>query len=732
MISSDFKPYVLEILNFLKSVTIKYSWMADQTNVMLVSQGYDVDEYDPTSWKYYQNLVGNYHVSDTPMYVFSLDTLEKIPFTKDALQYHPRTVTSYRPGTTYFDNLCAEYPTQMELIKSILFPVDSIEAAIAAPNLTLLKWGEGYLEDAESSVLIADLVSFLAVYRERWYFSFLQVEDYFHPSNLGILEAKMAAYLLSRRHAYIRTPYVHSWHISNYLQSKGLDDYTDVLSRKKQLFLYQNWDYLKINSGKQSNLIILIQNLLADMGISLFGRRVLLESQTGEAACQLTPRFIPDNLLGSESKLVDEIQAESVLEMQQRLYAQGLTVSQTSESVTALTRKLGDTTRNNYLTKLLEIKPVQVDYRYQGLLDQFILDTLIKSITSGRYNTMVMITDPLTGSTHWMTTKEALALYDYSVRKAGGGEPDDLPTSYTYIATLKDKPDTPDPTFFYNGNTYYTKSILDTKAFLGYWSWPLAIKSSAEFSALLSEYWLLYLVKFQNMEYATAGVTKQAIRVCLKAAFRHNVREPFTLIPGFTTYAEWLSGNGNGFQDSVFANYDATTNPTTQYALFADGILNTLFTADSVLRQYGNFALSDNGYMRLRKLFEQLSSYTVRFLETNQNTQDYMYLGAFVFDDTHTQITEPLNLFLGLTQKEQTTENCIETASGLENTLRISERTTLTGSHEFKQLDLPVTLHTEETENAVNPLRNLTMTDHTSDASAHQINIGFDFSGFAP
>lgn len=732
MISSDFKPYILEITNFLKSISLKYRWVADQTNVMLVQNGYDVDLNDPTTWKYYLNLIGEYHESDTPMTVVSLDTLEEIAFTKDVLVEHPRTAASYKPGGSYFTTLCTRYPDQTELIKSILFPVADIHTAIDADDLTLLQWGSGYLEDAESPMLLAALVDFLAVYKERWNFTFLRVEDYFDPTNLGLLYAQMMNFLLAKRHEYINTPYVHSWHINNYLQSKGLDDYSDVLTREKQLFLYQNWDYLKINSGKQSNLIILIQNLLSDMGISIFGRRVMLESQTAAASCQLTPRFIPDNLLGSDSKLVDEIQSETVQEMQQRLYAMGVTPSGDDETVAVLTRTLGDTVRNNYLTKLLEIKPVQVDYRYQNLLDQFILDTLIKAITTGRYVGQVMITDPVNNAVYWVSTKEALALYDYCVRKSCGGTPDALPTEYVYIATLKDRPGTVDPSFFYNGYTYLTNTILNTKSFMGYWTWPVAIKSEAVFSSMLSEFWLLYLVKFQNVEYCSAGIIKRALQTCCAACFEHNTKTTFTLIPGFTTYSDWLNSAGVGFQRSIFDSYDQSKDMLSRYGNFADSILSSLFTATDSIRQYGNFSLSDSGYSRLRKLFMQLTSYTVRFLETNQDAQDYVYLGTFVLDDTQTDLTDPLNLALGLEFSEKTSVNCIETQSALANTLAISESDVITDDCSLEKATFSVVEEDVVSETMVNPMARLEMIESDVVEGVMPMSIGFDFSGFAP
>lgn len=732
VISADFKPYVQEILNFLTSITLKSCWTAEQINVNLVSKGYDVNLDDPTTWKYYLNLIGEYHSSDTPMTVASLDTLEVIPFTKEELVHHPRTVVSYYPGTDYFTNLCAQYPDQEDLIKSILFPVDSIETAISAPDLALLAWGNSYLEEPEQPMLIAALSKFLDIYRERWYFSFLEVEPYFHPANLGMLYAEMAAFLMAKRHQFINTPYVHSWHIRNYLQSKGLDDYSDVLTRKKQLFLYQNWDYLKINAGKQSNLIILIENLLADLGISIYGRRILMETQTGAPNCQLTPDFIPDNLLGSESKLVEEISAESTTDLQERLYSQGLTSSEDATTIATLTRKIGDTTKNNLLTKFLEIKAVDVDYRYQGMLDQFILDTLIKAITTDRYTALVMITDPLTGSTYWVSAKEALALYDYCVRMASRNTPTDIPTSYSYLLALKDKPDTPPTTVFYNGYTYDVRNFLNVDAFLGYWTWPTIIRTTTEFSQLLTEQWLLFLVKFQNIEYAHSGLLRFVLQSVMSAMIEKNVTDVFTLIPNFTTYAEWLSGAGIGFQSRIFNAFDNAASPTDLYGEFADNIMGALFTADATLRQFGDFTLSDNGYSRLRKLFMQLCSYTVRFLETSQSGSDYLYVGSFLQDTISETDSDSTTFPLLLTFSEQTTENCIVDQHVLSNTIAVHETTLDTDERTIDELGMALNVTTTNSVTEDAPVRiDMTDTDEVQSQTV-TMGVGFDFSGFAP
>ena len=104
---SDIASYRNEVYTFLQSLTLKYSPLADQINLNLLAKGIDVDEDDPSTWKYYLNLQGKYHPSDTMMTVVSLDTREVINFTVENLQTHIRTALAYVPGSAYYFHISA-------------------------------------------------------------------------------------------------------------------------------------------------------------------------------------------------------------------------------------------------------------------------------------------------------------------------------------------------------------------------------------------------------------------------------------------------------------------------------------------------------------------------------------------------------------------------------------------------------------------------------------------------
>jgi hypothetical protein len=356
-IATDMLQPQKEIYNFLRSATIKYEPIGRQLNSALEQTG-NVVSNDKTTWKYYINMTGAYHSTDTMMQVVSLDTRQVIDFTVATLAVNPRTRAAYMPGGDYYSRLCQLYPAQISLIGSILFPVSSIENAIAAEDFTLLAYGDGYLEPDEQPLIIMEIEKFLRIYHDRWYFSFLDDEPLFYIKTWGTLWSKLAACIMAARISFIQTPYVHSFFLWNKLQANGLSNYSDILDRRKSMMLYQNIDYLRANAGKQSNLIILANGLLSDFGIGLYGRQVIQESETNAASYELTPQLAAVRIPTNFGVLATEIVTEDVATVQTQIYTAGLTAADGAETVATVERRLGDTTLNQFMTKFLEIRPI--------------------------------------------------------------------------------------------------------------------------------------------------------------------------------------------------------------------------------------------------------------------------------------------------------------------------------------------------------------------------------------
>lgn len=622
MISKDRLLLQKQIYNFLRSVTIKYDPIAQYLNNTVVQQGYPVNDQDPTTWKYYLNLQGKYHTADTPMYVTSLDTQQQILFSTEVLVSHPRTRSVYVPGGLYYNRLCETYPEQVDLIKSILFPVEDIEKAIASDDLTLLNYGTGYLEEYEEKLMIMEVENFLEILKERWYFDFLDDEPYFYLTFWGSLWTYLAMLLMSARESYVHTPYVHTWHIWNDLRAQGLDDYSDILDRKKAMMLYQNIDYLKANAGKQSNLILLANRLLNDFGVSIYGRRVVQESQTGAERYQLTPQLQAVRIPTDTSNITTEISSETVATIQARAFAKGLAAENTSEAAEAKERRLGDTTLNNFMTKFLEIRPITKNKVYSDTLNMFLLETLMTSIIRGYYHEPVYANDPATGVSLYLHPKELLALYHYATQKSLGITPELLPTKVSLYKSFTTEIGTPAKTIQWGDEKVYISAHFNSADFLSNLAYKESLSDPKDFSDMLTNLWLRYLD--HQLEDQNTKIDKRHYILQYLTSLCHERRqETIDLIPGFTTYAHWLGPDGIDVQSSILAQYDIQIEPQAAWGNLADNIMSALVPMTDVLDYFGNFTLSDFGYTRLRQLFVQMCSYRVVFLESSRSTPEF-------------------------------------------------------------------------------------------------------------
>lgn len=315
------KLYLQELTRFLRTVTIKNKYFADQMRLTgVTSQFRDVlpEELNP----YYRHLNGEYILNDlTPLrrlpgmaeadesaledkanqyglslytsfggrtyhngsiykkfdklvLVHSLDTKEIIPYTKQNLDLHLRTASVYKIPNTYYYNVVAKYPEEADIIKSITYPITSIQDAISAQNLSILGYDQTLLETNEWVTMFSAMNETLNVIRHRWDVGEFVYEDMYAVAHQAIVWNILLLTLIKQRVVNIKTSSVHSFHIWEYLKSHGLGDYRYVLSKEQQLFLYRNIDYILKNKGTSHNFILLIYKLLNEWNIGIYGKNL--------------------------------------------------------------------------------------------------------------------------------------------------------------------------------------------------------------------------------------------------------------------------------------------------------------------------------------------------------------------------------------------------------------------------------------------------------------------------
>jgi hypothetical protein len=623
MISSDRILSQQQIYNFLRSATIKFDPVAQYINETVMKNGYSVNPYDRSTWKYYLNIVGKYHVSDEKMYVTSVDTRQPILFSPEVLADNLRTRSAYMPGGIYYNRLCDRYPNQVDLIKSILFPAANLTEVIESPDLTLLAYGKGYLEIYEESILVAELENFLEIYKERWYFDFLSDEPYFYLTAWGSLWFYLGALLMAKRVENIKTPYVHSFDLWNALKGAGLDDYSDILDREKSMMLYQNIDYLKANAGKQSNLNILALRLLKSLGIGLYGRNVVQESETGAKNYQLTPQLVPVLLPTDSEALPAQIEVKTVAVIQSEIFQKGLSQSNSAEEVASIERKLGDTTLNNFATKFLEIKPLAQHKPYAETLNAFLLETLTVSVMQGYYTQPIEVLDPLTNSSIYLPPSELLGLYHYAVCKSIGIDTTTFPNVVQLYRSFNPHIETPKKIISYFETPLYLSMSLNVDDYMSGLEYDKHIQSPLEFSQNVTNLWLRFMYHRLEDQKSCDGRLYEA-HSYLQSLCHTRRQETFEFVKGYATYEDWFGPGGIDLTDTIFSQYDIQSDPRTNWSNLADAIISTLIPMNDTLEIFGNFTFSNSGYERLRQLFVQMCSYRVVFLESERDTPEFM------------------------------------------------------------------------------------------------------------
>lgn len=621
--ASDLLMYRAQIYNFAASLTIKFSPFIESLNIAVLKKGYQVDTDRPETWKYYLNLVGQYHESDTMMTVQSLDTRETIDFTVENLQSHTRTASAYVPGTSYYKNLCIKYPDQTDLIKSIVFPASDIDLAIDADDLTLLAYGGNLVESTEEGYLVDTLNLFLDQVGARWYYPFYLYEPYYAVTFYGQLFHRIIEMLFAARFKAIRSIHVHSWHVWQYLKSEGLEDYSDVLNRQQYMFLYRNMSYLKANMGKQSNLIILANEILSTVGVGLYGRDVYQQTLDGAAECELTPELVAIKVPTDYASIAETVPSETISEANIRMVEAGIEVDSTEEHVQSVIRQLGDTTLNILPTKLLEIRPYPRDKKYADFFNLFVMDSLAYLIQENKYAATVELYTSDSGISVDLSTKDALVLLYYAIHRANRETPVTLPTKYTcYSAFRLDNPVIP-KTFSFDGYNYNIASFVDLNNFLKGVTYPkYTLDTPDEFSSAIGSLFLSSLNQIVSTRRALDTVQEKMMReiiatVCVQKTI------PLTLSQ-YTTYDAWFASRPDVVKQFI-SIYDGYSDPATQYNNLADIILTQLVPLNATLEKYGNFAITDSGYARLKQLFVQLCSYNITFLDTTRDVSKYLY-----------------------------------------------------------------------------------------------------------
>lgn len=603
MQNNYYEIYVNDTIEFVNSITIKTNPTAIAINKRIkeIYGPSSVNEFDPSTWKYYLNVSGQYHFTDPEIKIISLDTLEEINFTYDNLLVNRATRQGYDFGTRRYKELLEKYPDQELLINGILNPTD-INKAINSSDGTILSYAQKYVEENEYS-FINKVQNWIYGFMSRWDNPQFTISDnLYHATMLGILHLNLVPAIINIRLASCKTNEVHSYHLKQYLASNGLlDNYIDSLTKKQQLFLYRNIAYIKRNSGKNYIFDWLVDNILTQRNIPL--AEYQMRHNTEEQPGQLKPKVIfhkkPINTEYNYD-LKDKYGVNDIM-IKERILARDNTVFEAEHS--RITTSLMENSLSNKIkTKLLESS--NIDYsNSEHFTYQFIALNHWAYLSSvGKYRSIISVESPSTKEVIALRADRAFELYVYIASKLAGDELTELPVMTAYRVIREPRPTVSDLMSVVN------KDLIDN----GFAQAMLDLAPIASTIISIDEFfeWSRNC-QLRAVDQYKAAVSEQDLHI---KAQKHNLitrcwsNTVITLGRPGQTYDQWFLE-----QNINISNYS-----NEQLQALAEEIANKAMSLDRIFTVNLKRTQSD-----LIKLVSQLSSYSIHFSSSINETPIY-------------------------------------------------------------------------------------------------------------
>lgn len=588
-------PYVKNYLRdnslLIRTMCIKSEATARALNNYLVA-GFgseSVDLSQPSTWKYYLNVSGQYHEKDTPMMVTSLDTMDEIIFSKENLVIHRETAKAYGFGSRYYYSLVNRYPEQEQLILGVLYPCD-IDVAIEAEDFTILSYPPSLVESQEET-LIADLQAHINRYVFRNMNANYELSDpLYHASWLSIFYQDLLLKVLNLRLQRCQTNEVHSFHLREYLRShQRLDMYLPYLNLRQSLYLYRNIRYLEANPGKRDTFDEIVEKILTQRYIPLaefsvrhldtFDENLLPSVTVRRRAVNNTVNSTASMYL-SYDELVEKEQATAGGNPKYYLGSKGKVYN-----------KLQLSRSSAIQTKNLESDMVDYSDSVPDKLPGVLLNHWIFMACEGLYQSVISVVNPQTNLPLQLTVKDALIYYVYLSMRLRGQNVQNVPGVVAERHRTLSKPTKADLLKHFPPSDYLSAmadTIVDHQPDLA----PIySTDAFFEFAYAqykeMERYWIVDTNTFDAMERARVEV--MCDRVYADTTYFPDV-EPIPM-------QAWLF-------DRNLPEYHAASAPALIQELF---MKSTGFSQDET-KQLRNIQ------KRLLDLFAQLSSYSIQVI----------------------------------------------------------------------------------------------------------------------
>lgn len=595
MSKNRYDVYISNTFNLANTLSIKSQASAEMinTNIKLIYGDDTVDDYDKTSWKYYQNICGEYHFSDEMIYITSIDTTQKIPFTKESFQTHKGTLVAYQYGTRYYKELVDIHPDKKQLILGVLYPAD-MDTAINAKDGSILSYNPAYLEANEYS-LIEDIENWIYRFKARWDVkSFAISDNLYSTAHLGVLYLQLVPLILSLRNKRCKTNEAHSFHVNTYLESHGyLDTYINYLTLEQRLFLYRNISYIERNPGRRKTLSYLIENLLTKRKLPI--SEYTMKHDDSMMPVELLPqaKFRKKPLNPEYNTRSGYYRSYNEIMDKEQLLANG-NFDDIKEHGASNYKKLQHSLSSVVATKMLESAILDYTDAVVYPLQETLFNHWMYFSNKGTYNAFITVTDPRTGAGKVITVKDGFIYAMYCLAKAIGSDLDKVPDNIAVRVQRDPKPTAVD-IYKVASSQYVDSSVAQEIVDIAYttvtniYSVDSFVKHCQGIAAADEKF--VRLIAYEENHIARAMIENMTAQMyCEKVV---------SFADKGMDYFEWLNSKALPMTDFTKIEY---------YSLYND-----------IVRSCTGYGAGDSSYMKnlqnaMLKILKQLSSYSIQII----------------------------------------------------------------------------------------------------------------------
>lgn len=633
-----FKIYLSQVFALAETLVIKSEASAHGINQRIQSlRGVgSVDLGRPETWKYYMNLAGEYHPEDEMMRIVSLDTLERIDFTKESLRIHRATARAYQYGNRLFKELITRFPKQEQLILGILYPVDK-EKAISAKEGTILGYPEHLVEFNEYS-FIQKLQDWVYKYRKQNRNPQYAVSDeLFESVLLGQFYMHLVPAILNIRLRACRTNEAHSYHVRSYLASHGfLDEYLDHLTVEQSLWCYRNINYIERFAGHQDTFDWLVENILTKRQIPI--AEYTMKHDTTYQPNGVEPfdlenirnrkAYYPDVLFkkrslnhisGGETAL--PVTLEEIFNKEDRIAFDNPRYKYDDRKTAQ--EKMENALSNTLLTKALESSMYDYSDSMTYSLTDVILGQWIKRSYEGSYRAVISINNPRSGEVITLRSLDAIYVLYWLMGQKTGRPLSKLPTLIAGRVPREPRPSDEDLLKHTPPGVISENALQVMKDLMPQTSIAYSVDAFYEDSLAYWEAANLQNILVSQYEHLVERSYAENVVTRFYATVQYPPREDLT-------YDTWFERNNIHIQDLSEEERD----------LLFDSIINTGSGA--------NLQVSTNArslQKAMLKLMTQLSSYSIQFLgDINKSNIKQLDLNRVRVGDRIVSVASLLNI----------------------------------------------------------------------------------------